>query len=122
MFLKVFYPVLLFSALRDVGIGIPLGDTFTALVGSIAFALPAILGMVEFLKAAFSMQGKAVTWMSFGVGIVFGTSIFLAFLFPAWGVYVAGGVFILSSGLVASGFYKFVNARFPKAEWVEAEE
>ena len=94
----------------------PLDETFTALVASIAFALPAILGMVEFLKAAFTMQGKAVTWMSFGVGAFFGSSIFLAFLFPSWGVYVAGGIFILASGLVASGFYKFVNARWPRAE------
>lgn len=91
-------------------------DVFLKLVASIAFALPAVFGLVEFLKSAFGLDGKAVTWISFLVGVIFGSAIFLAYLFPGWGVYVAGVIFVLASGLVASGFYKFVNVRWPKVE------
>ena len=83
------------------------------LVGSALYLVPIVFGLVEFLKAAFELEGKSVTWVSFAVGIVFGALVFVAYQFPDWGQYVAGGVFVVSLGLVASGFYKFVDARLP---------
>ena len=91
-------------------------EVFSELVGKLAFALPTVFGLVEFFKSVLKMEGKAVTLMSFGVGILSSGVVFLSFLFPDWGPYVSGGFFILSSGLVASGCYKFVNARWPRAE------
>lgn len=86
------------------------------LVTSALFLVPIVFGLVEFLKAAFELEGKSVTWCSFGVGIVFGALTFAAYLLPDWGQYVAGGVFVVSLGLVASGFYKFVDARIPNGK------
>ena len=89
---------------------------FLELVASLAFALPVVFGLVEFLKSVLSLEGKSVTLMSFLVGIVISGLVFWANMQPEVGVYVAGGVFIVASGLVASGFYKFAAVRWPKAE------
>jgi len=91
-------------------------DTYIQLVAGMAYALPCVFGIVEFFKSVFSLDGKGVTVMSFFVGIVSGGAVFAQFLLPDIGQYVSGGFFVLSAGLVASGFYKFANARWPKAE------
>ena len=90
--------------------------TFLELVAGMAYAVPVIFGLVEFLKAALSLDGKAVTLTSFLVGVAIAGSVFAAFQLPDIAIYVAGAHFILASGLVASGYYKFANARWPKAE------
>lgn len=91
-------------------------DIFVQLVAGMAFALPCIFGLVEFFKAVLKLEGTGVTVMSFIVGVVASGAVFAAFLLPEIGQYVSGAFFILSSGLVASGFYKFAAARWPKAE------
>ena len=93
-----------------------LANDFSKLVGSFGFAIPVVFGLVEFLKAAFSLEGKAVTFVSFAVGVVSAGVVFAGQLFPEIAVYITGGYFIVASGLVASGYYKFVNARWPRAE------
>lgn len=93
-----------------------LETVFLTLVAMIVPFVAFIFGLVEFLKASFGLQGTTVTWVSFIVGIVAGALIFLGYLYPAWGPYIAGAFFILASGLVASGYYKFADARFPKAD------
>lgn len=70
-----------------------------------------VFGLVEFLKAVFGMEGKAVTLLSFAVGVVVAAIVAAAYLFPAWGVYLGVALFVLTAGLVASGFYKF-GAKF----------
>lgn len=90
-----------------------LEEYFLELVAAAVFMIPIVFGLVEFLKAVLKLEGSAVTWVSFGVGIVFGGAVFAGFMLPDWAIYIAGGVFIVSLGLVASGFYKFVDARFP---------
>lgn len=88
-----------------------LSNAFENLASMAIPLVPLVFGMVEFLKSALELEGKAVTWMSFGVGTFYGTAIFLNYLFPEWGPYIAAGTFIPSFGLVASGFYKFIDAR-----------
>ncbi|MFZ6029870.1 MAG: hypothetical protein ACOYYS_19320 [Chloroflexota bacterium] len=81
---------------------------------TLAIPLTAIVfGLIEFLKAAFQLEGRSVTVVSFFVGLVFGVNIFVAWLYPAAAVYIYGAIFICSSGLVASGYYKFINNRLP---------
>jgi hypothetical protein len=89
-------------------------EVFEKLVSMIVPYIAFVFGLVEFLKSVSGLQGKAVTLMSFVVGVLVGGAIYVAYMFPDWGVYVAGGLFILASGLVASGFYKFANDRLGK--------
>lgn len=89
-------------------------EQYMQFVSMALFLVPIIFGMVEFLKAVFNLSGVAVTVVSFSVGILYGGAIFLGHLFPEWSIYIVGGIFILTMGLVASGFYKFADARFPK--------
>jgi membrane protein implicated in regulation of membrane protease activity len=85
--------------------------TYLDLIKLMAFAIPIIFGFVEFIKAAFELSGKLVTWVSFLVGVVFGGATLAAYLFPEYAPYIAGAIFVLASGLVASGFYKFIDNR-----------
>jgi hypothetical protein len=89
-------------------------QVFNQLVSVLVPFVVLVFGLVEFLKAAFKLEGPAVTWTSFGVGAVFGVIVFVATLWPGTQVYLAGLVFVCASGLVASGYYKFFNERLPR--------
>ena len=88
--------------------------TYLELMQMIAYAIPIVFGLVEFAKHTFELSGKVVTLVSFVIGALFGLSAYAAYLFPAAAPHIAGATFILAVGLVASGFYKFVDDKFPK--------
>ena len=74
-----------------------------------------VFGLVEFFKSVFSMEGKPVTVLSACLGVVTAVAFQLKTGIPvdyaAWLEVVVVG---LAFGLAASGFYKFLTARFPK--------
>jgi len=69
-----------------------------------------VFGLVEFVKSLFNISGKPVTVLSFVLAAVMGG--LYVFEVP----YLTQIVMILSTGLAASGFYKFVSARVVKTE------
>lgn len=73
-----------------------------------------VFGLIEFVKAAFKLEGRSVTIVSFCIGLAAGVNVFVAWMYPETAVYIYGGIFICSSGLVASGYYKFLDGRLPK--------
>ena len=85
----------------------------TLLVGTVPVMI-VIVGLVEFIKSL-GLAGKPLTIASLGLGLLFG----LAYQVSVSGVPVAYGgwfeaiFFGLAIGLVTSGFYKFVDDRFP---------
>ena len=74
-----------------------------------------VFGLVEFFKSVFSMEGKPVTVMSAGIGVVLSVAYQLSVAVPAtymgWLEIVVIGI---AFGLAASGFYKFLAARTEK--------
>ena len=89
-------------------------EVFLTMMGIIVPFAGIVFGLVEFVKAVFELKGKAVTAVSFGIGVFFGAVAYVSYLFPAWAPHIAGVMTILTVGLVASGFYKFADARWPK--------
>jgi hypothetical protein len=83
-------------------------DPSTIAVGgvSILILLP---GLVQFLKGAFSLEGKAVTVLSFCLGAVLYVGSQAEFLLPGSGKWVAFVIQALSVGLSASGYFKLVK-------------
>ena len=87
----------------------------TLLVGTIPLMI-VIFGLVEFAKS-FGLSGRILTILSMLLGVALG----LAYQIASNGVPAAYAgwfeivIFGLAVGLVASGFYKFANARFPEA-------
>jgi hypothetical protein len=84
------------------------------LVGSIPLML-VIFGLVEFAKS-FGLKGNWLTIFSMLLGLAFGmayrvSTVGVPIGFAGWFEAV---IFGLAIGLTASGFYKFIDARFPK--------
>jgi hypothetical protein len=91
-------------------------DPSTLLVGSIPL-IAVVFGLVEFSKSL-GLKGNALTVLSLIVGALLGLGYQVAQYgspsgFAGW---FAAGIFGLTIGLVASGFYKFADARWPKVE------
>jgi len=89
-------------------------DISILLVGLVPL-VAVIFGLVEFSKSL-GLSGKALTVFSLVLGVVFGFAFQIAkagipLTFAGWFEVI---VFGLAIGLVASGFYDFANARFPK--------
>ena len=89
-------------------------DISTLLVGGIPL-VAVIFGLVEFVKA-FGLKGRWLTGVSMLLGLACGISYQIANAgiptgFAGW---FAVAVFGLMLGLVASGFYKFIDARTAK--------
>ena len=89
-------------------------NAFSELVSMLVPFVAVVFGLVEFFKASFKLEGQAVTVMSFIVGALGGALVLVAYLVPGADVYVAGAIFVLASGLVASGYYKFLAERVPR--------
>ena len=89
-------------------------EIFNELVDSFVPFVVLTFGLVEFFKTQLGLEGKAATWLSFGIGVLIGGAFFAVRMFPEIGVYVMGAIFILATGLVASGFYDFGNKRLPE--------
>jgi len=89
-------------------------DISTLLVGGIPL-VAVVFGLVEFVKS-FGVRGHWLTITSMLLGLAFGVSYQIANAglpagFAGWfGVAVFG----LVLGLVASGYYKFVDTHMPK--------
>lgn len=87
------------------------------LIAAVIPFLPVLFGAVEFIKAKSSLKGAAVEWLSAGIFVLYGAIVILAYFFPGWGFYIAGGfIFLLMCALAPSGFYKFMNARAPRLD------
>jgi len=85
------------------------------LVAGILPFLPVLFGAVEFIKDKFKVSGVKVEIIASLIFVVYGALMILAYFFPSWGFYIAGGaVFLLMCALAPSGYYKFVNARAPR--------
>ena len=74
-----------------------------------------VFGLVEFIKS-FGLSGKIVTALSMVVGLIIGIGYQLSIAVPVgfngWYPVIIFGITI---GLVASGFYKFIDSRKPIA-------
>ena len=97
-------------------------DPSTLLVGSIPLII-IIFGLVEFIKSL-GLQGKVLTVVSLIIGLLLGLGYHLATVglpvgFAGW---FTALIFGLAMGLVASGFYDFADARWPKVSDVIASE
>jgi hypothetical protein len=89
-------------------------DPTTLLFGSVPIML-VIFGLVEFVKSL-GVIGRWLTVVSLLLGLVLGFAFRLASAgipidFSGW---FGAVIFGLAIGLVASGFYDFANARWPK--------
>lgn len=73
-----------------------------------------VFGLVEFIKANTPISGKAVTWLSFGLGAVLYLALNLDAFLPGAGRFVTLAVQMLTVGLAASGYYKFLSERMLK--------
>jgi hypothetical protein len=90
-------------------------DDINLVIGGVAL-IPLVFGLVEFFKAAFNMEGKAVTWMAAGIGLVLAVVAQLESVVPGIAPWVKLVVLGLCTALATSGNFKFLNARLPKTE------
>ena len=83
----------------------------------VAFGIPLLLlvfGLVEFLKDLFGWEGKKVTLLAMGTGILLYVPVQLIGLLAAPYEQILSVVYgSLAFGLSASGYYKFVAKRVP---------
>jgi hypothetical protein len=89
-------------------------DINTLLVGSIPIMI-VIFGLVEFSKSL-GASGKFLTVESLLIGLLFGLGfhIYSTGVPASFSTWFEAVIFGLALGLVASGFYDFVNTRWPK--------
>ena len=84
----------------------------------IAFGIPLLLlvfGLVEFFKDLFGLEGKKVTLLAMGMGILVYVPVQLIGLLAAPYELILSIVYSsVAFGLSASGYYKFVAKRVPK--------
>jgi len=88
-------------------------DFSTLLVAGIPL-VAVIFGLVEFIKSL-GLKGRPLTIVSLSIGLILGMLYKVAVSgfpvgFAAWFTVIFFG---LALGLVASGFYKFLDSRFP---------
>ena len=84
----------------------------------VAFGIPILLlvfGLVEFSKDLFGMEGKKVTLLAMGMGILLYVPVQLIGLLAAPYELILSIVYgSLAFGLSASGYYKFASKRVPQ--------
>jgi hypothetical protein len=66
-------------------------------------------GLVQFIKELFSLEGKIVTTISMGLGIVLAVVLQLQVLFPGMAQWVSIAVYGVLFGMTASGYYKLAT-------------
>lgn len=87
-------------------------DFSTLLVSGIPLVV-VIFGLIEFIKSL-GAGGKLLTIISMLLGVVFGFAYQLSLAMPTgFAGWFGVAVFGLGLGLVASGFYKFIDSRLP---------
>lgn len=74
-----------------------------------------IMALVQFIKDLFGLEGKVNMAVSFGVGVVLAGVYYIGYLFPESAQFVEGAFFILTAGLVASGFYSILQKTAERA-------
>ena len=84
-----------------------ISELFQTLGTAFLFAVPIVLALVQGIKQVFNLEGNANLLVSFLVGVFLSGLFGVAFLFPGVADYIALVFFVLSVGLVASGFYSF---------------
>lgn len=77
--------------------------------------LAVVFGLVEFIKTNFHLEGKKVTVLAAGLGVVLAVLYQLQTVLPAPYSQVYEIVIVsVTFGLSASGYYKFINSRLPR--------
>ena len=74
-----------------------------------------VFGLVELVKKL-GLSGNKLILVSMAMGIAFGVIYQLRTAIPVSAPYIDIGFFGIAVGLAASGFYNFLNARFPAKE------
>jgi len=82
-----------------------LESVYNVLMENFIMWLGVIAALVAFFKEMLGMEGNSVRLLSFVIGIVLAGVFYVSYLIPEIAPYVEGGFFILSAGLIASGFY-----------------
>ena len=73
-----------------------------------------IFGLVEFVKSL-GVKGRTLTVLSLALGLLFGIAYRLTLVLPQdFAGWFSTSIFGLALGLAASGFYTFVDSRFPR--------
>jgi hypothetical protein len=73
-----------------------------------------VFGLVEFVKSL-NLSGKFLTVASLLIGLALGVLYRLSLAIPVtFAGWFSAILFGLALGLVASGFYNFIDSRFPK--------
>ena len=84
----------------------------------VAFGIPLLIlvfGLVEFFKTLFNLEGKKVTVLAAGMGILVFVPVQLIGLLPEPYELILSIVYgSLAFGLSASGYYKFAAKRLPQ--------
>lgn len=78
---------------------------YQSLVDNFVVHIAIVMATVAFVKELFQLEGNSVRWVSFVTGIFISGVYYVGYLLPGVAQYVEGGLFILTMGLVASGFY-----------------
>ena len=89
-------------------------DFSTLLVNGIPLAI-VVFGLVEFIKSL-GLKGNWLTICSLllGLALGFGYQVSVTGVPVDFSGWFSAGIFGLSLGLVASGFYNFANKRWPE--------
>jgi len=81
---------------------------FTALEFGGVGVLVMVFGLTQFFKTLFNMEGKAVTGLAMGMGLLAVAGVELLQFLPEQAIPIAEAVYrTIAAGLTAAGFYKF---------------
>lgn len=82
-----------------------LSQVYQTLIDNFVFYIAVLLGLTQFIKDVFALEGKVNMAVSFGVGVFVGGVYFVSYMFPQYSEVIQGVFFMITIGLVASGFY-----------------
>lgn len=84
-----------------------MSDFSQIVFGGVAI-MPLALGLTQFFKTTFGLEGAPVTRLSMLIGVILFTCGQLATMYPVFGEWFAVAVFGLGGGLAASGLYRML--------------
>jgi len=91
-------------------------DPYEAMFGGVQ-VIAVVLGLVNFFKNLFNLEGNKVIVLSAATGAILYTLVQLVGIVPEPYGQILSIIFAsVTFGLTASGFYQFVNERLPKVD------